>query len=142
MASRIGEIIVDCADPDVAAAFWCAALDYRIVERHGTEVTIAGRSGAPRILFDVSPDAKLHKNRIHFDIHPIDTTQTEEVSRLIDIGARLVDIGQTDVSWVVMEDPTGNEFCVMSTEHPTDPGLLDAPNSHPRMMIDPYGSTP
>jgi catechol 2,3-dioxygenase-like lactoylglutathione lyase family enzyme len=126
VASRIGEIIVDCADPEEAAAFWCAALDYRIVERGGTEVTIAGHSGAPTILFDVSPDVKLHKNRIHFDIHPIDTTQAEEVSRLVDLGARLVDIGQTDASWVVMEDPTGNEFCVMSTEHPTDLELPDA----------------
>ncbi|MGI9666701.1 MAG: VOC family protein [Acidimicrobiia bacterium] len=113
MASRIGEIIIDCIDPDRAATFWCAALGYRVTERRGTEITIAGDSAGPAVIFDVATDAKLHKNRIHFDIRPVDTSQADEVARLIGLGARRIDIGQGDEPWVVMEDPVGNEFCVM-----------------------------
>jgi hypothetical protein len=45
--------------------------------------------------------------------HPIDRTRDNEVLRLVDLGARPVDIGQGDKPWVVMADPEGNEFCVM-----------------------------
>ena len=121
MASRIGEIIVDCSDPEAAAAFWCVALDYRITERDDTGVAIAGHSTAPTIIFDTSPDKKLHKNRLHLDICPVDTSQDDEVARLAALGAKRVDIGQGDVSWVVMEDPVGNEFCVMRTVLPPEP---------------------
>jgi hypothetical protein len=121
MASRIGEIIVDCSDPEAAAAFWCAALDYRITDRDDTAVAIAGHSTAPTIIFDTSPDKKLHKNRLHLDICPVDTSQDDEVARLAALGAKRVDIGQGEVSWVVMEDPVGNEFCVMRTVLPPAP---------------------
>lgn len=121
MASRISEISVDCSDPDAAAAFWCAALDYRITDRDDTSVEIAGHSTAPTIIFFVSTDAKLHKNRVHLDICPVGTSQRDEVSRLVALGAKQVDIGQGDVSWTVMEDPVGNEFCVMRTILPPEP---------------------
>jgi hypothetical protein len=58
------------------------------------------------------------KNRLHHDVSPIDTTQAEEVARLEALGARRVDIGQGDVSWVVMADPEGNEFCVLRSLAP------------------------
>jgi hypothetical protein len=51
------------------------------------------------------------KNRVHLDLRPDD--QAVEVQRLISLGARHVDIGQRDVSWVVLADPEGNEFCVL-----------------------------
>ena len=121
MASRIGEIIVDCSDSEAAAVFWCAVLDYRIADRDGTEITIAGHPTAPTIIFDRSTDTKLHKKRLHFDIRPVDTSQDDEVARLTALGAKRIDIGQLDVSWVVMEDPVGNEFCVMSTVLPPEP---------------------
>jgi hypothetical protein len=123
VASRIGEISIDCADPESAAAFWCAALDYRITDRDdvGVGVAIAGHSSAPTIIFAASTDVKLHKNRLHFDICPVGTSQHDEVARLEALGARRVDIGQGDESWVVMEDPVGNEFCVMRTVLPPEP---------------------
>lgn len=121
MASRIGEVIVDCSDPEAAAAFWRAALDYRITDRDDTGVAIAGHSTAPTIIFDGSTDQKLQKNRLHLDICPVDTSQDDEVARLAALGAKRIDIGQGDVSWVVMEDPVGNEFCVMRTVLPPEP---------------------
>jgi hypothetical protein len=114
MASRIGEIIIDCADPEAAAAFWCAALGYRVTDRDHTGVAIAGASNAPTILLIRNADPKRGKTPIHFDLCPTDRSQAEEVERLLALGATRVDIGQGDVSWVVMADPAGHEFCVMS----------------------------
>lgn len=56
-------------------------------------------------------DDKNAKNRVHFDLRPDD--QQADVERLQRLGARRIDIGQTDVTWVVMADPEGNEFCVL-----------------------------
>jgi catechol 2,3-dioxygenase-like lactoylglutathione lyase family enzyme len=121
MASRIGEIIVDCSDPDLAARFWCAALGYRVTDREEAGVDIAGDSRVPTITFLASTDKKLHKNRLHLDIYPVDTTQDAEIRRLEQLGAKRIDIGQGNASWVVMEDPVGNEFCVMSATLPPEP---------------------
>ena len=52
------------------------------------------------------------KNRIHFDFTPDD--QEAEVDRVLRLGARRVDIGQGDESWVVLADPEGNEFCILA----------------------------
>jgi len=58
-----------------------------------------------------NPDGKVVKNRWHFDLAPDD--QAAEVARLEGLGARRADIGQGEVSWVVMEDVEGNHFCVL-----------------------------
>ena len=58
---------------------------------------------------------KLGKNRLHLDLAPpADGDQEAEVERLISLGAKRIDIGQGDVSWEVMADPDGNEFCVLT----------------------------
>ncbi len=121
MTVRIGEIAIDCSDPPAAARFWCEALGYRITDQDDTSVAIAGDPSAPTILLMATSDPKAHKNRVHMDLCPVDGTQEEEVSRLEGLGARRVDIGQGDVAWVVMEDPVGNEFCVMRTVLPPEP---------------------
>lgn len=113
MTSRIGEIIVDCADPEASAAFWCAALGYRETERDDTGVAIAGHPAAPTILLLRAADAKRDKTPVHLDLSPVDTDQAAEVERLVGLGAKRIDIGQGDPSWVVLADPSGIEFCVM-----------------------------
>jgi hypothetical protein len=67
----------------------------------------------PTIVFVPVPEAKTLKNRVHLDIWSIDGTQAEEVERLVQRGATWVDVGQRNVSWVVMADPEDNEFCVL-----------------------------
>jgi hypothetical protein len=121
MSVRIGEIIIDCSDPLDAARFWCEALGYCITDQDDAAVAIAGDPAAPTILFVATSDVKLHKNRMHLDVWPIGTSQAEEVRRLEQLGARRMDIGQGDVSWVVMSDPIGNEFCVMRASLPPEP---------------------
>src|SRR5262249_26254455 len=95
-----------------------SALGWRRTHESADEVVLeppagmAGGGAVPDLLFGRVPEEKAGKNRLHLDLRPDD--QAAEVSRLEALGARRVDIGQgTDVSWVVMADPDGNEFCVL-----------------------------
>src|SRR5216683_2153960 len=66
---------------------------------------------APDLLFLKVPQDKAVKNRLHLDLRPVD--RDAEVARLEALGARRIDVGQREVSWVVMADPEGNEFDVL-----------------------------
>jgi hypothetical protein len=72
----------------------------------------------PALTFAHVPEGKTVKNRLHLDLNPTDREQDEEVRRLLDLGARHADVGQGDVSWVVLADPEGNEFCVLAGRRP------------------------
>ena len=66
----------------------------------------------PDLVFLLVPDDRVAKNRVHLDLRPSD--QYAEVERLIGLGASHVDVGQSsEVTWVVLADPEGNEFCVL-----------------------------
>ncbi|GLZ29394.1 hypothetical protein Lesp02_15840 [Lentzea sp. NBRC 105346] len=115
MASRIVSLPIDCADPEALAAFWTQVLGWRISNRGGYGVSIEG-DGPFEIDFRVVPDAeKRVKNRLHLDINPTDRDQEAELTRLLGLGAVPVDVGQGDVSWHVLADPEGNEFCLCRT---------------------------
>jgi len=113
MASRVGDIVVDCTDPERLAQFWCPVLGYRVFDRDDTGVAIRGATVSPDILFIRVPERKAAKNRIHIDVNPSGCDQAEELQRLLALGARQVDVGQGDVSWIVLADPEGNEFCLL-----------------------------
>jgi hypothetical protein len=115
---RIQCVVIDSHDCERLATFWSEALGWRITYRSDGEWAIEPPEGdpavdvAPDILFVKVPDEKITKNRLHLDLRPVD--QGAEVERLLGLGARNVDIGQgDDVSWVVLADPEGNEFCVL-----------------------------
>jgi Glyoxalase-like domain len=72
----------------------------------------------PTLTFARVPEGKTVKNRLHLDVNPTDREQDDEVRRLLDLGARHSDVGQGDVSWVVLADPEGNEFCVLADRRP------------------------
>jgi hypothetical protein len=80
------------------------------------ETAIRSPHGGPKITWGGPPvRPKEGKNRLHFDIAPTrDGDQQAEVDRLLSLGATRIDIGQGEVSWVVMADPDGNEFCVLT----------------------------
>jgi len=130
MASKLTELAIDCADPDALAGFWCSVLDYRVrqVDEDEGTVTIGAptvpegrqRPGPvpPELTFARVPEGKTVKNRLHLDVNPTDREQADEVRRLLDLGARPADVGQGSRSWVVLQDPEGNEFCVLSGRHP------------------------
>jgi hypothetical protein len=128
MASKFTELAIDCADPNVLARFWCSVLDYEVQDEDDGVVTIGSpearegrnRRGVvpPTLTFAHVPERKTVKNRLHLDVNPTDREQDEEVRRLLDLGARHADVGQGDVSWVVLADPEGNEFCVLAGRRP------------------------
>jgi catechol 2,3-dioxygenase-like lactoylglutathione lyase family enzyme len=113
MALFLDWIAIDCRDAAALAAFWADALDYRVLEDEDpTEVLIVPREGSgPRFILLQVPEEKSVKNRLHLDLRPDD--QAAEVSRLLDMGATKADVGQGEVSWVVLQDPEGNEFCIL-----------------------------
>jgi predicted enzyme related to lactoylglutathione lyase len=117
MDIRIQCLCLDSAQPSQIAAFWQAALGWRRTHDEESEVVLEPPEGspedgaAPDLLFLKVEDPKTVKNRLHLDLRPQD--QVAEVARLEALGARRVDIGQGDVSWVVLADPDGNEFCVL-----------------------------
>ncbi|MGF1645897.1 MAG: VOC family protein [Kineosporiaceae bacterium] len=124
MTSRLTEISVDARDPRRLAEFWAAVLGYRILDEDGDTLVEIGsweptaeayRAGPqpPTIVFAQVPEGKTVKNRVHLDVSPIDSDRDAEVDRLIALGARRVDVGQGEQSWVVLADPEGNEFCVL-----------------------------
>jgi predicted enzyme related to lactoylglutathione lyase len=118
MSLRLQNVSIDAHDPERLARFWRDALGWRITTVEPDEVVLEPPVGSPEegiaadILFLLVPEGKVSKNRLHFDLRPTD--QDAEVQRLIDLGAKRVDVGQTSAStWVVLADPEGNEFCVL-----------------------------
>src|SRR5579875_307869 len=118
MALGIQCMCFDTTDPSGLAAFWQAALGWRRTHEDDGEVVLEPPAGSPQdgaapdLLFLRVPEKTVGKNRLHLDLRPED--QAMEVARLESLGARRVDVGQAaDVSWVVMADPDGNEFCVL-----------------------------
>ena len=121
MSLRWQNIVIDCADAQLVGKFWGAVFGVHLqgeppVAGEANEMWIEPGEGIPDILFIEVPEAKTVKNRLHIDLRPDD--QAAEVGRLEQLGARRVDIGQAEVTWVVLADPEGNEFCVLRAERP------------------------
>ncbi|NIZ93455.1 VOC family protein [Kineococcus rubinsiae] len=120
MACRLSELVLDCRDPQALADFWCAVLGYRRLGEEDGAVEIGPAEGfgglAPTLVLSPSAEARTAKLPLHLDVSPTDRDQAEELQRLLDLGARRVDIGQRDTdSWHVLADPEGNEFCLLRT---------------------------
>ena len=123
MALRVQCVCIDTTNPDRLAQFWVEALGWRRTHEDDEEVVLEPMEGSPEdgivpdLLFLRVNDARLVKNRLHFDLRPDD--RDWEVERLESLGAQKILIGQgPDVSWVVMADPDGNEFCVLRSLQP------------------------
>ncbi|MGA6162063.1 VOC family protein [Amycolatopsis magusensis] len=99
--------------------FWSEALGWPLVWDQDGETAIRSPHGGPKITWGGPPlPPKNGKNRLHFDLVP-GGGQRAEVDRLLALGAKRADIGQGEVSWVVMADPDGHEFCVLTPPGPT-----------------------
>jgi predicted enzyme related to lactoylglutathione lyase len=98
--------------------FWSEVLGWPLVWDQDEETAIQAPYGGSKITWGGPPVAPKHgKNRLHLDIAPpAGGDQQAEVDRLVSLGATRIDIGQGDVGWVVMADPDGNEFCVLTPQ--------------------------
>jgi len=119
MACRITELVLDCGDPERLAGFWCEVLGWKVLDREGNEAIEIGPEGGadgvqPVLVLSASTDPKRDKLRLHLDVNATDRDQAAELERLLALGARPADVGQTGAeSWHVLADPEGNEFCLL-----------------------------
>ena len=119
MACRISELVLGCRDPEVLARFWCEVLDFVVLDREEDgSLEIGPREGfggpQPTIILSRRDEPERGKSRLHIDINATDRDQDAELERLLKLGARPADIGQTgEESWHVLADPEGNEFCLL-----------------------------
>ncbi len=128
MSLRWYSIVVDCKDIAAQSRWWAEVLDWRIVFETEDEIVLVPPHAldatrdiplleqGPGLVFVPVPEGKAIKNRLHLDLAPPpDGDQATEVRRLESLGARRVDVGQdANPTWVVLADPEGNEFCVLS----------------------------
>ena len=110
----LGELA--CDGSQEVGYFWSTALGWPLVWDRDQETAIQSPGGGTKIAWGGPPvRPKTGKDRMHFDVAPpADGDQQAEVDRLVSLGATRVDIGQGEVSWVVMADPDGHEFCVLT----------------------------
>ena len=106
------QVVIDAHDPRALGQWWAEALGWVVTWDEDTEFEIRPSADVtPGILFVPVADERVNKNRLHLDFRPTD--QALEVERLLNLGATRIDVGQGDVSWVVLADPEGNEFCIL-----------------------------
>lgn len=120
MACRISELVIAAADPDRLAAFWSSVLGYVELGREDDGSIEIGPADAgfggpqPTLILSPSSDQRNGKLRLHIDVNATDRDQDAELERLLALGARPADVGQTGAeSWHVLADPEGNEFCLL-----------------------------
>ncbi|BCL13325.1 VOC family protein [Micromonospora sagamiensis] len=112
MTSVWESLTIDAEDPARLARWWAEALGYQVVHERPDGVEIRGAAPrTPAIVFVPVADGKTARNRLHLDLRPAD--QEAEVERLVDMGARHVDVGRDDPGWTMLADPEGNEFRVL-----------------------------
>jgi predicted enzyme related to lactoylglutathione lyase len=125
----VAALVIDAADPVALAPFWAGATGWTVVESMEKFASLRAPSGTgPWLELLKVPDVKQVKNRLHIDVRPnAGDNQAAEVARLRELGAEPADVGQGDQTWVVLADPEGNEFCVLSS-----PGTTPARGSPPQ----------
>ncbi len=129
MGLRWYSTVIDSRDHRALAAWWAETLDWQVSFEDGDEAVIIPKwldednpgvpfeRVGPGLVFVPVGDDKTVKNRLHIDLAaPLHESQVAHVDGLIARGATRADVGQgDDVNWVVLRDPEGNEFCVLSS---------------------------
>lgn len=126
MVSRISHTTFDALDAQAQSVFWSAVLGYSEDPSDPNEpgddecMIFPPQGGGQRLLFVTVPDAKGANNRVHLDLRPVQASREDEVARAMALGASwLGDHRRADgTGWIVLADPEGNEFCILS---PADP---------------------
>ncbi|MFF2538390.1 VOC family protein [Streptomyces cyaneofuscatus] len=122
MACRISELVIEAADAERLAAFWSEVLGYVEIGRESDGSIEIGPPGTgfggpqPTLVLSPNSEPRPGKVRLHIDVSATDRDQDAELERLLALGARPADVGQTgNESWHVLADPEGNVFCLLRT---------------------------
>ncbi|CAD5962296.1 VOC family protein [Streptomyces cyaneofuscatus] len=120
MACRISELVIEAADAELLAAFWSEVLGYVEIGRESDGSIEIGPPGTgfggpqPTLVLSPNNEPRTGKVRLHIDVSATDRDQDAELERLLALGARPAEVGQTgNESWHVLADPEGNEFCLL-----------------------------
>ncbi|HEX6754445.1 MAG TPA: VOC family protein [Mycobacteriales bacterium] len=120
MTALISHTSFDARDAYAQSVFWGRVLGFAEDPEDPNlpghdECMIFSPDGATRILFIEVPEAKQVKNRVHLDLVPASGSRDEELARLLELGATVVDDLRKPEGpgWVVLADPEGNEFCIL-----------------------------
>jgi len=102
---RLYEIVIDSVEPERIATWWADLLGSSV--ESGEDDWTVRVPGAPfdYLVFGGVPEPKTVKNRVHWDV------DTADVGLLVGDGARVLRGPDDDISWTVLADPEGNEFC-------------------------------
>lgn len=118
MSARISALRVDATDPDLLARFWAEALDTELEPGPDDGVTLAPARDGSGLRVRIVPGAgpKVGQNRVHLDLTSRSATEQDDtVTRLLALGGRPADVGQSpEETHVVLADPEGNELCVLA----------------------------
>jgi predicted enzyme related to lactoylglutathione lyase len=117
MQASILNITFDCADARAQALFWAAVTGWAAQERdttpgHVEYAVVPPGESTPRLYFTTVPEPKTAKNRVHLDLVPPGDDPRAELRRLLGLGATVTGDQPQGVSWLVLADPEGNEFCL------------------------------
>lgn len=118
-------IVVDCADLDRSARFWCGVLGYTAAPP-GPGRYRQLRGDGIEVLLQRVEEPKAAKNRVHLDLRVPDLES--EVDRVLGLGARRVTeapIEEDGWAWHVLADPDGNEFCVLQPPAGPERGIQE-----------------
>lgn len=102
-------VVFDTADAAAAATFWAAIAGGAVDDGASAEYATVARPGAIDLAFNLVPEAKTAKNRMHLDLGVPDVDAAEQHATAL--GASLV--ARHD-GWTTMQDPEGNEFCFVA----------------------------
>ena len=124
----IQDVIFDCSHPASLARFWAAAVDgHRVAPYDEAELErLRGKGifdpeddpsvlvepvdgGRPRMFFQLVPEPRTVKNRVHLDLRAEDAEAEKE--RLVGLGATVLAVHE---GHTLLADPEGNEFCLMN----------------------------
>ena len=106
---RLHGLVVDSADPKAQARWWAEVYGVGVTENDGWS-TLEGVPGMPILTMDFVPvpEPKAVKNRIHWDV------TVPGVAPLAEVGATVLREPDAEISWYVLADPEGNEFCAFT----------------------------
>ena len=120
---NFGVVVLGVTDVQRAAAFWSAALGYRLREDGfggWSKVLVPPDEPGTAIALQLSQTPPQDRPRLHFDLHVADVSEQEaEAARLVSLGARRLDWDSypKDPDFIVLEDPDGNRFCIVDLSH-------------------------
>ena len=107
-------VAIDCNDPEPLIEFWSVVLGTSVRSRDATWISLHPLiPGGPHLAFQVVPERKVGKNRLHLDVNVRGIAAA--IARASDLGATPVGVvvEEDDGRFQVMHDPGGNEFCLV-----------------------------